>query len=204
MTSPRSTDRLRARDRAAFVAAAICAAASVLIWLMWVMPIVRSIDEAEPAMIGRTISVELAAGETAGIWASGRSAMLGTVACAVTGPDGSDLEQRGGSALSWNDVLWWMTPRPGFEQRSQFTAVDAGPHLVRCDDSLDTYDGDYLVAGDSFGVGDIGLGRTGASDFGIGEILVFCAVLCPPLAVLIPLVILLRRIVTRRTARSRR
>ncbi|MCI1020210.1 hypothetical protein HWD99_16410 [Microbacterium sp. C5A9] len=201
MTAAPSADRLTTRDQAAFIAAAFCAVVSVLIWTLWVLPIVRSVEDAEPSAIGGSISVELSSGQTAGVWASGRAASLGTMECVVTGPDGSALLQRAGSALRWDDVLWWVTPRPGFEQRSQFTSVDAGPHLVRCEDPLDTYDGEFLVAGDSFGTGAIGLGRTGASDFGIGEVLVFCAVLCPPLAVLIPLVIVLRRLFTRRRAR---
>lgn len=204
MTDPRSVEGVKARDRIAFFAAAIFAVGSLLIWTLWVLPIVRSVEAAQPVGIGSSTSIELADGQTVGIWARGRAATFGTMECAVTAPDGTAVPQVGGSSLSWDDVLWWMTPRPGFEQRSQFTAVDAGTHLVRCEDSLDTYDGSFLVAGDSFGAGDIGLGRTGSSDFSIGAVLVFCSVLLPPLAVMIPIVILLRRLLTRAGARSRR
>lgn len=204
MTEARSVERLKAKDRTAFIGAGVSAVVSVLIWTLWVFPIVRTVEVAEPVAIGSSTSIELATGETVGIWASGRSATFGTLECTVTAPDGGEVPQARGASLGWEDLLWWMTPRRGFEQRSQVTAIQAGAHLVRCVDSLDTYDGDFLVAGDSFGTGDIGLGRTGSNDFSIGAVLVFCAVLCPPLAVLIPLVILLRRLVTRPGARPSR
>lgn len=201
--TPRTVEGLRAKDQAAFIAAAVCAVVSVLIWTLWVLPIVRSIDAAQPAAVGRTLAVELSEGETVGIWASGRSPALGTMECGVVGPGGAELPQSGGSSLGWDDVLWWVTPRHGLAQHSQFTSTAAGEHLVRCEDSLDTYEGEFLVAGDSFGTGDIGLGRTGGSDYSIGAILVFCAVLCPPLAVLIPVVIIVRRLVARRVRTQR-
>lgn len=182
----------------AFVAAAICAVTGILIWTLWVLPIVRSIDAAEDVVIGETMAVELDAGSRVGVWTSGISATLGTMDCTVIGPDGGERPQRGASAVSWDDVLWWMTPRPGFVQSSQFTAAEAGTHLVDCRDSLDTYDGRFLVAGDSIGDGSIGLGRTGGNDFAVGTLLALGAVMCPPLAVLLPLVILLRRLITRR------
>ena len=193
-----SLERLKAKDHAAFLAAAVCAVVSILIWMLWVLPVAGSIDDARPVPIGRTIAVDLSEGQTVGIWASGRSAALGSMDCTVTDVHGSEVPQSGGSSLRWDDVLWWMTPRRGFEQHSQITASEAGEYVVRCEDSLDTYDGEFLVAGDSFGTGDVGLGRTGGSDYSIGAILVFCAVLCPPVAVLIPAVILLRRLFTRR------
>lgn len=185
----------------AFVAAAICAATGILIWSLWVLPIVRSIETAEDLAIGKTMAVDLDAGSRAGIWTSGISAALGTMDCTVIGPDGAARPQRSASAVSWDDVLWWMTPRPGFVQSAQFTAVDAGAHLVDCRDSLDTYDGRFLVAGDSIGDGSIGLGRSGSNDFAVGTLLALGAVMCPPLAVLLPLVVVLRRLVTSRAPR---
>ncbi len=202
MTRTVDQSRLRRRDRLAFATAAICAVTGILIWTLWVLPIARSIEAAEDAPIGETMAVDLDAGARVGIWTSGISAALGTMDCTVIGPDGSERPQRSASAVSWDDVLWWMTPRPGFVQSAQFTVVEAGTHLVDCRDSLDTYDGRFLIAGDSIGDGSIGLGRTGGNDFAVGTLLVLGAVMCPPLAVLLPLVILLRRLITRRGAQT--
>lgn len=185
----------------AFFAAAICAVTGVLIWALWVLPIVRSIESAEDVPIGQTMAVDLDSGARVGIWTSGISATLGTMDCSVIGPDGAERPQQGPSAVSWDDVLWWMTPRTGFVQSAQFTAAEAGTHLVDCRDSLDTYDGRFLVAGDSIGDGSIGLGRTGGNDYPVGSLLALGAVMCPPLAVFLPLVILLRRLITRRVPR---
>lgn len=202
MTRPLDRATLRNRDRAAFAAAVICALIGILIWMLWVLPIVRSVASADPVPLGRTTAVDLEAGDRVGIWADGMSPMLGTMDCIVTAPDGSDRPQRGASPLSWDDLLWWMTPRDGFEQTAQFRAAESGSHLVRCEDSLDTYDGRFLVAGDSIGDGDVGLGRTGGNDFAMGTLLAFGAVVCPPVAVLVPLVILVRRLLTRRSPGS--
>nr|WP_201469317.1 hypothetical protein [Microbacterium hydrocarbonoxydans] len=196
--TPTSPERVKGKDRAALAVAAACAVISVLIWSLWVLPIVRSIDEARSTPTGRTVAVELAEGETVGIWASGTSAALGTMTCSVVDSGGSELPQWGGPTLGWEDVLWWMSPRHGFAQQSQITSRAAGEHLVRCEDALGTYEGEFLVAADSFGSGAIGLGRNGGSEYPIGSILVYCAVICPLLAVLIPVVILLRRLVARR------
>ncbi|WP_230108085.1 hypothetical protein [Microbacterium foliorum] len=200
MTRTLDPDRLRSRHRMAFVAAAVCAVAAVSIWTLWVLPIVRSIDAAEDVPLGATTVVDLEEGERVGIWASGISASLGTMDCRVLGPDGEERPQRGPGAVNWDDVLWWMTPRPGFVQSSQFTAAAPGAHRVTCRDSLDMYDGRFLVAGDSIGQGSIGLGRTGGADFAQGTLLAMGAVMCPPLAVLLPLVTLVTRLITRRRA----
>ncbi|MFB8190008.1 hypothetical protein ACFC14_11825 [Microbacterium sp. NPDC055988] len=190
--------RLADRDAVAFGFSALCACIGVLIWTLWVMPVAASVGEADPLPLGRGQTVELNAGERVGIWGSGVSAMLGTLECSVSGPGGDSLAQRGGPSLSWDDTLWWMTPKRGFEQHTQFTSMDAGVHTVTCTDSLDTYDGEFLIAGDVFGSGSIGLGRTGGSDFATGTLLAFGAVFCLPVAVLLPVVILIRRLVTRR------
>jgi hypothetical protein len=191
-------ERLADRDAVAFVFSALCAGIGILIWTLWVLPISASVAEAEASPLGQVETVELDAGERAGIWGSGISAMLGTLECTVSDPDGAELSQRGGPSLSWDDTLWWMTPKRGFEQQTQFTAMDEGAYTVTCDDSLDTYDGAFLVAGDAFGSGSVGLGRNGGSDFAVGSMLAFGAVFCLPVAVLLPVVILIRRLVTRR------
>ncbi|WP_217183435.1 hypothetical protein [Streptomyces sp. AC495_CC817] len=192
--------RQRHKDQVALGAAAVCAVAAVLIWVLWALPVARSVGEAEPAAIGDTITVELAEGP-AGIWGSGRSPLLGTMECTVTGPSGERLAQSGPPSLTWDDTLWWLTPRPGFEQVTRFTAPAAGVYDVACTDALDTYDGSFLVAGDTFGTGTIGLGRTGSSDFAVGTVLAFSAVVLPLFAALVPLIILVRRFVERRRRR---
>jgi hypothetical protein len=171
---------------------------AVLIWVLWVFPVAASVEAADPHPIGESAVAELAAGERVGIWGRGISANLGTMACTVAAPDGEGVATRGGPSLGWSDTLWWMTPRWGFEQSAQFIAPDAGAYRVSCVDSLDTYDGDFLIAGDTFGSGSIGLGRNGGSDFAVGSLLAFGAVFCPLLAVLLPAVIGIRLAVTRR------
>lgn len=190
--------RLADRDAVAFGFSALCACIGVLIWALWVLPVSASVGEADPVPLGRAVTVDLPAGERVGIWGSGVSAMLGTLECSVSDPSGDELAQRRGPSLSWDDTLWWMTPKRGFEQHTQFTSGDSGVHTVTCTDSLDTYDGEFLVAGDAFGGGSIGLGRTGGNDFAMGTLLAFGAVFCLPVAVLLPVVILVRRLVTRR------
>ena len=54
----------------AFFAAAICAVTGVLIWALWVLPIVRSIESAEDVPIGQTMAVDLDSGARVGIWTS--------------------------------------------------------------------------------------------------------------------------------------
>lgn len=188
---------LTQKDRTALGAAAVAAVAGALIWLLWVLPISASVEQAQSRPLGRTISVELEAGEGAGIWASGISPTLGTSECTVRGPGGDTATQGGAPSLNWDDTLWWMTPRQGFEQISRFTAAETGAHEVRCTDALDTYDGEFLLAGDAFGDGAVGLGRSGAAEFAVGTFLAFCAVVLPAFAILLPIVIGLRLLVAR-------
>lgn len=184
-------------------AAAVALIAGILIWTLWVMPIAASVEEAEPNPLGRTVSVDLNEGERSGIWASGISAALGSTDCTAIAPDGAELPGRGAPSLTWDDTLWWMTPRRGFEQIVQFTASASGVHTVTCVDSLGTYDGDFLVAGDAFGGGEVGLGRTGSNGFALGTVLAFCAVVLPLFSVLLPVVIGLRIVFTRRRSARR-
>lgn len=193
--------RLADRDAVAFWFSALCGCVGVLIWILWVLPVVASVEDAVPSPLGRTAEVELDSGERGGVWGSGISAALGTMECVVVGPGGGELPLRGAPSLTWDDTLWWMTPKPGFEQSAQFTSDRAGTHTVTCVDTLDTYDGEFLVAGDVFGSGSVGLGRNGGSDFAVGTLLAFGAVFCPLIAVLLPGVILMRRVVARRRMR---
>lgn len=195
--------RLADRDAVAFWLAALCACVSVLIWTLWVLPVAASVDDAAPSPLGRSAEVGLDSGERGGICGNGISAALGTMECAVVGPDGVGLPLSGAPSLTWDDTLWWMTPRLGLAQSAQFTSLEAGIHTVTCVDALDTYDGEFLVAGDTFGRGSVGLGRNGGSDFAVGSLLAFGAVACPLIVVLVPGVILIRRLVARRRRRRR-
>lgn len=201
MSSAGRRGELNDRDRLALTATLVCAIGGVLIWLLWVLPVASSVDAAADHPLGEPAVVELDAGQTVGIWGRGISANLGTMACTVTTAAGEGVVTRGGPSLDWSDTLWWMTPKWGYEQSAQFTADDAGAYRVSCVDSLDTYDGEFLIAGDSFGSGTIGLGRNGGSDFAVGSLLAFGAVFCPPLAVVLPIVIGIRVAVARGRAR---
>lgn len=195
-----SAARLRHTDGVALAAALIGAIAGALIWVLWVLPISRSVADAEPAPIGSVVEVDLDSGQRIGIWGTGRAIWLGSVECDVRAPDGSEVPTHGGPSLRWDDTLWWMTPRDGFEQFAVVTAVDSGVHTVRCRDSVETYDGEFLTAGDTFGGGDIGLGRTGSNDVAIGTIFAFSAVVLPLFCVLLVIVIAVRRLRDRRRA----
>lgn len=186
------------RDRFALATALICAVGGVLIWVLWVFPVVASVDAADTHPMGERALVELDAGERVGVWGRGISANLGTMACTVTAPEGDGVATSSGPSLDWSDTLWWMTPKWGFEQSAQFTAADTGAYRVSCADSLDTYDGEFLIAGDSFGGGSIGLGRNGGSDYAIGSLLAFGAVFCPLVAVMLLVIVGVRLAVTRR------
>ncbi|KJL28461.1 hypothetical protein [Microbacterium oxydans] len=199
--------RFTDRDRIAVAGAVCCAVIGALIWILWVLPITASVDAASAQPIGSSpAAVQLDAGARVGIWGRGISPTLGTMSCAVTAPSGDAVGQHGGPSLTWSDTLWWMTPKWGFEQVSRFTAPTAGEYLVVCTDSLQTYDGEFLVAGDAFGAGDIGLGRTGGADFAIGSVLAFGAIVCPLVAVLLGIILGIRalRLVAARRRASRR
>lgn len=161
--------------------AGITAVIGALVWLLWALPISSSVRDAHPRALGEPIAVTLEPGERAGIWTDSAAAALETLECTATDARGREIGLRRAPALSWDDALWWATPRTGFEQVRAFTAPSAVE--VRCVDRMGVYDGGFLIAGDSFGSGSIGLGRTGGNDFAVGTILVFCAVVCPLLAV---------------------
>ncbi|WP_143469787.1 MULTISPECIES: hypothetical protein [unclassified Leucobacter] len=180
--------------------AAISAIIGTLVWLLWALPISGSVRDAHPQVLGEPIAVTLESGERAGIWTDSAAAALETLECTAIDERGGEIGLRRAPALSWDDALWWATPRSGFEQVRAFTAPSAGAVEVRCVDRMGVYGGGFLIAGDSFGSGSIGLGRTGGNDFAVGTILVFCAVVCPLLAAFL-LVLSVIGAVTRRAGR---
>lgn len=190
--------RQKHKDQLALGAAAVGLVAACLIWLLWVLPVARSVGEAEPESIGSTITVDVNAGAV-GIWGSGIAPTLGTAECRVRDPDGRAVDVRDGPLLAWDDTLWWMTPKTGFEQFAQFIAPDDGVYEIACADTLETYDGEFLVAGDTFGTAAIGLGRS--SVFAVGTLLAVGAVVCPLFAVLLAVIIPVRRWRDRRRPR---
>lgn len=172
MTSPRRLVAL----------ALVSALAAAGIWALWVLPVNASVREAKPHPIGAPLGVELAAGERVGIWSNSVAAELEVLECEVTSPEGADIAMRRAPALNWEDTLWWLTSRPGFTQIRAFEAEREGRYSVVCHDQTGWYDGEMLIASDSFGGGSVGLGRLGSNDFATGTILAFCAVVCPLLA----------------------
>lgn len=175
----------RDRIRFGWAVAIVCAVIGALIWALWVGPVNRSIAAAQPAEVGTTLSLDLAENQTVGIWANGISSALGTMDCEIAGPNGSAPAMVTVHGLGWEDTLWWITARSGFEQYARFTASEAGAHTVTCADSLDTYDGSFLLADDTGTNSSIGLGRLGAADFPAVEVLAFSVIVCPLVAVLL-------------------
>lgn len=162
-----------------------CLIGTALIWILWVVPVARSVDEAEPVPLGRTIAVSDGAH---GVWVSGRAGMLGLVQCT------SDGEVTSGPSLDWEDTLWWMTPREGFEQ----TRRVSGATSITCESTLESYEGEYLVARDVFGSRKVWIGRMGEPS---GTVLALGAVGLPLFAVFLTPVLVVREL---RRVRSRR
>lgn len=183
MTEMRRTQRRRlSSPRRLLVLALVSALAGAGVWVLWVLPMDASVRDARPYSIGSSVEVTLVAGERVGIWSSSIAADLEVLECEVTGPDGADAATRRPPALNWDDTLWWFTSRPGFAQFRAFGAAHDGKYSVQCRDETGWYEGEFLLASDSFGGGSVGLGRFGSSDFATGTILAFCAVVCPLLA----------------------
>ncbi|MDQ1128556.1 hypothetical protein [Microbacterium sp. SORGH_AS_0888] len=187
---PALPEHLRARRQLLWCLIPVCLIATVLIWLLWVLPVAASIQRSTPQSLGSTSQVTASAGERVGVWASGAAASFGLLRCEATDADGAVLDVRRGRSLGWDDTLWWMTPRPGFEQVFQVESSRAGVIAVTCVSAIDTYDAEFLVAGDTFMNGSIGLGRTGSVGFDIGSVLAITAVGFPLFAiVLIPVLV---------------
>lgn len=176
-----------ASPRRLLVLAAIFAVAGAGIWGLWVLPVNASVRDAEPHSIGTPIAVTLTAGDRAGIWTNSLAADLEVLECEVRDSAGSEVAIRRAPALDWDDTLWWVNSRPGFAQVRAFTAERDGEYSVGCRDQTGWYEGEVLVAADSFGAGSVGLGRFGSNDFAKGTILSFCAVVCPLLSGLLAL-----------------
>lgn len=169
----------RQRLKFGWAAAVASALTTVLIWALWVLPISRSIES-----IGSSVVYDVEKGKKVGIWTSGHSSRLGTVSCTVEGPDGGNPSVLNVRSLSWEDTLWWKAPRQGFEQTRWFTATSSVSHSVMCRDSLDTYDGEYLLAKSATVGGQLGVKRIGVT-FAKSEILAMSAVFAPQLLILL-------------------
>ena len=183
MTKTRPTQRRRmASPRRLLVLTLIIALAGAGVWGLWALPANASVRDARPHPIGSPVEATLAAGERVGIWSNSVAADLEVLKCEVTGPQGVEVATRRAPALNWDDTLWWYTSRPGFAQLRAFEAAHDGKYSVQCRDATGWYEGEFLLASDSFGGGSVGLGRFGSNDFATGTILAFCAVVCPLLA----------------------
>lgn len=182
-------------------AAVIAALVSSVLWWVWAQPITVSVRDATVLSTGTDESIVVEAGtDVVGVWASGRAAAFGTLACFV---DDEPAAGWPGPSLSWDDTLWWASGRHGFEQDQQLTLDPTASHEVRCEDGFDgTYEAEYVVARDSFGSGMLGLGRTGAADFPVGSIMAVLTVAGPLLAIMFPFVALANAVSNRRAARS--
>lgn len=161
----------------------VCALGSALVWLLWAHPIADSLNRAETHPLHTPLEVDLSAGDRIGIWTNSVAADLGTLECSVTGPGNRTQKLTGPPALEWSVVLWWASARPGFSQVAGFSAQDSAVYTVHCTERTGWYDGELLLASDSFGEGSIGLGRMGSADFAQGTILAYCAVVLPLLTV---------------------
>lgn len=165
--------------------AALSAIGAVLVWMLWALPIARSLEASSPGPLDVPVTIRLATGERAGVWMDSAATAFATSSCSVIDPTGAEAPTTRPPALEWSDVLWWVSDRPMFQQVVGIEARRAGEHIVRCAERTGWLDGEILVARDSFGGGAIGLGRTGAADFATGTILVFCAAVLPLLAAML-------------------
>ncbi|RYF67776.1 MAG: hypothetical protein EOO29_36325 [Comamonadaceae bacterium] len=173
-----------------------CALGAVLVWRLWAVPIARSVAHAQPAALGESVRIALPPGEVAGVWASGISALLGTIRCTAD-VGGQPVALRRGPSLDWQDTLWWFTPREGFVQHLRLTGPHDGAVIdLHCRDSLDRYGGEFLIAADSFGTA-----RITRADVPTGSALAVAAVGLPLFAVVLTPILAVQTI-RRRRARS--
>lgn len=192
------------RDRRwlGWMACALSAALGLGLWLFWVLPIRASVADAAPVPSGTSVSLRLADGQRVGIWASGRAAILGTLDCSVRSGEGETPSVHRVRELNWNDTLWWVTPRHGFESYAGFTAGRAGDYVVSCADSIGAYEANVLLAKDPSAPGWLGLGRGGSADFRLSSVFAFSAVVAPLLAVLLLPIMAAQTLRARRVARG--
>lgn len=161
----------------------VCALGSALVWLLWVQPVANSLDSADTSPVSIPVQITLEHNERVGIWSDSVAADLETLECTVTDATGASVPLITPPALEWSDVLWWASSRPGFSQIAGFSADAPGEHTVHCMERTGWYDGDVLLAADSFGDRAIGLGRMGSVDFAQGTILAYLAAVLPLLTI---------------------
>lgn len=192
--------RVKHKTQLLWALVALCAGASLLIWLLWVVPVARSVAEAERVPLGQT--VELPAEGVAGVWASGAAALLGLVECRAETADGARLAVWTVPSPGWDDTLWWMTSGEGVAPVKSVADAGGAAASVTCSSRIDTYDGEFLVAGDvTAGGGGVGLGRMGNVDYPTGTVLALAAVSLPLFVVAMTIVLLVQGLRVRRRAR---
>lgn len=174
-----------------------CVGGAALIWMLWVLPVASSVADAAPVPLGEISVVDAAAGESVGVWASGPAALLGLAECTGTDAAGHDVPLFAGATPDWDDVLWWMTPRDGFRQVLRAVPAAPGEVEIVCVSAMDAYEGQFLLAGDSFGAGSVGLGRGGNVDYPVGTLLALGAVTLPLFSVLLLVVLIVQTLVSR-------
>lgn len=155
---------------------------SILVWVLWVIPVNRSVAAAAPTEVGEPIVAEFDRGAHVGIWAKGLSPQLESMECSVRGPGGRAVSVLLDRELAWDDTLFWLTARAGFFSDRGFTAAAQGAHVVKCVDSLGIYDGEYLVADMVTGTGSM---RVRGVPVSIHSALSVAAVGAPLMAILL-------------------
>ncbi|WJS92066.1 hypothetical protein [Microbacterium testaceum] len=204
MTPPPADEAFRAQDSRMqmrhrvlllWTLVVVCVGASALIWGLWVMPVSRSVAEAQTVPLGQT--VELPTEGVTGVWASGVAPLLGLVECRAETADGRALGIWSVPSPGWDDTLWWMTHGDGFSPVQSIADAGGAAASVTCSSRLDAYDGKFRLAGDVTGGGSgVGLGRMGNVDYPAGTLLALGAVGLPLFAFLMTIVLLGQRLRT--------
>jgi hypothetical protein len=192
--------RMRHRMQMLWALVGVCVVATALIWSLWVVPVSQSVAQARPVPLGET--VELPADGVTGVWASGTASLLGLVDCRAETADGSPLGTWSVPSPGWDDTLWWMTHGDGFSPVQSVADAGGTAASVTCSSRIDTYDGQFLLAGDvTAGGGGVGLGRMGNVDYRTGTLLALGAVGLPLFAFMMTIVLLVQGLRSRRSAR---
>ncbi|MDQ1204520.1 hypothetical protein [Microbacterium sp. SORGH_AS_0862] len=192
--------RMRHRTQLLWTLVGVCVVASALIWALWVVPVSQSVAAAQPVPLGQR--VELPTEGVTGVWASGAAPLLGLVECRAETADGSSLGTWSVPSPGWDDTLWWMTHGGGFSPVLSIADAGGAAASVTCTSRIDTYDGEFLLAGDvTAGGGGVGLGRMGNVDYRTGTLLALGAVGLPLFALLMTIVLLVQGVRSRRAAR---
>lgn len=189
--------RLRHRRQMLWALVGVCVVASALIWALWVVPVSQSVAAARPTPLGE--AAELPAEGVTGVWASGTAALLGLVECRAETADGISLRTWSAPSPGWEDTLWWMTPRTGFSPVRSIADAGGPAASVTCSSRIDSYDGEFLLAGDvTAGGGGVGLGRMGNVDYPTGTLLALGAVGLPLFSFFMTIVLLVQGLRARR------